>query len=136
MFGGLAYFETKKLRHEVDDLKNTQQVIRHVLTESLSLINVTRMEVEENCHAINKIIGKMGELVKAWQNSVSGIVNRIAPLERFAIAYAQTQTNLNTLRDLVTAESNLFTNLHAQVEATTTKRAVVRRRGVPFFQDS
>ena len=67
-------------------MRSTQQVIRHVLTESLSLINVTRMEVEENRHTINRVIDKMGQMVKAWGHQVTDIVNRIAPLERFSIA--------------------------------------------------
>ena len=122
IFSGIAYFETKKIKHEVDILKSNQQVIRHVLTESLSLINITRMEVEENRHAINEIIRGMGKLVEAWQRSVRDIVNRIAPLERFALAYAQSQINLNKLRDLIIAETNLFTNLHAKIAKLSTKR--------------
>ena len=122
IFSGIAYFETRKLRSEVDDLKRTQNVIRHVLLESLSPINVTRMEVEENRHTINQIINKMDAMVEAWQRSVSGIVNRLVPLERFTLAYAQTQKNINTVRDLVTAETVLFTHLHAKISKLSTQK--------------
>ena len=80
------------------------------------------MEVEENRQTINQIINKMDKIVEAWQRSVTDIVNRLVPLECFALAYAQTQTNINTVRDLVTAETVLFTHLHAKISKLSTQK--------------
>ena len=122
IFSGIAYYETQRLKGEVDELRNNQQVIRHVLSESLSLINITRMEVEENRHAINKIINQMNMLVESWQTAHAAYVRRIAPLQRFVIAHAQIQTNLDTVRNLITAETDMITDLHAKVSKLSTQQ--------------
>ena len=46
IFSVIAFYETQILKTEVNNLQENQQVIRHVLKESLSLINITRIEVE------------------------------------------------------------------------------------------
>ena len=80
------------------------------------------MEVEENRHAINKIINQMNMLIESWQTAHAAYVRSIAPLQRFVIAHAQIQTQLNTVRDLITVETNMITDLHAKVSKLSTEQ--------------
>ena len=122
IFSGIAYFETQKLKREVDNLRSNQQVIRNVLKESLSLINVTRMEVEENRHAINRIIDEMGALVETFKKHYEDLSKSLGSLQSFVIAQAQIQTNLGSIRDLITAETAMIVDLHAKVSKLSTQR--------------
>ena len=45
LFSGFSLFSTYKLKAEVKSLRDNQETIRTVVAESLSLINLTRMEV-------------------------------------------------------------------------------------------
>ena len=65
------------------------------------------MELEENRHTINQIMNKMDEMVEAWQRSVTCIVNRLVPLEHFTLAYAQTQTHINTVQTVTKASGSI-----------------------------
>ena len=65
--------------------------------------------------AINKIIDELGEMVKTFNEVVE-------PMRRFVIVSQQTQTNINRVRDLVTAETMLIAELHRKVTKLSTKR--------------
>ena len=108
LFSGFSLFSTYKLKAEVKSLRRNQETIRTVVAESLSLINLTRMEVRENRLAINKIIDGMGDLVREFKGTV-------IPLRKFVITNNQMQTNIGKIGSLVAAESNLIAELHQKV---------------------
>ena len=113
--GGFSLFATHKLKTEVDALRSNQETIRTVLKESLSLINLTRMEVKENRVAINQVIEGMGQLVSAFHGTV-------IPLRKFVITTTLIQTNIGMVRDLVSAESDLVAELQEKVAKLATGR--------------
>ena len=115
IFSGVAFFKTMQLQKEVDSLRSNQEIIRNVLSESLSLINLTRMEVAENRVAINKIIGALGEFADTFNDVIE-------PMRRFLIVSQQIQTNINRVRDLVTAETSLMADLQGKIAKLSTKR--------------
>ena len=115
IFSGFSLFSSYKLKSEVNSLRQNQNTIRTVLKDSLSLINLTRMEVKSNRIAINQVIEGMGQLVSRFK----GIV---IPLREFVINHAQLQTNIGMARDLVTAESDLIAELQRKVAKLATGR--------------
>ena len=108
IFSGFSLFATHKLKSEVNALRANQDTIRTVLKDSLSIINLTRMEVKSNRIAINQVIEGMGQLVSTFEGTV-------IPLREFVINHAQLQTNIGMARDLVTAESDLIAELQQKV---------------------
>ena len=115
IFSGFSLFATYKLKKEVNALRENQDTIRTVLKESLSIINLTRMEVKSNRIAINQVIEGMGQLVSTFEGTV-------IPLREFVINHAQLQTNIGMARDLVTAESDLIAELQQKVAKLATGR--------------
>lgn len=47
------------IRNNINNLANNQQKITHVVKESLTLINSTRIAVQENRQQINEIVGSL-----------------------------------------------------------------------------
>lgn len=47
------------IRKNINNLANNQQKITHVVKESLTLINSTRIAVQENRKQINEIVGAL-----------------------------------------------------------------------------
>ena len=115
IFSGFSLFSSYQLKKEVKTLRENQNTIRTVLKDSLSLINLTRMEVKSNRIAINQVIKGMGKLVSTFEGTV-------IPLREFVINHAQIQTNIGMARDLVTAESDLIGELQRKVSKLATGR--------------
>ena len=115
IFSGFSLFSSYQLKKEVRTLRENQNTIRTVLKDSLSLINLTRMEVKSNRIAINQVIENMGQLVSTFKGMVT-------PLREFVINHAQLQTNIGMARDLVTAESDLIAELQQKVSKLATGR--------------
>ena len=93
IFSGFSLFSTYQLKKEVRALRENQNIIRTILKDSLSLINLTRMEVKNNRIAINQVIEGMGKLVSTFEGTV-------IPLREFVINHAQLQTNIGMARRL------------------------------------
>lgn len=47
------------IRNSINNLANNQQKITHVVKESLTLFNSTRIAVQENRQQINEIVGAL-----------------------------------------------------------------------------
>ena len=56
LFSGMSFVETLLLKNEANELCANQETIRHVVKKSLSIINITRIEVQENRNAINQLM--------------------------------------------------------------------------------
>ena len=128
LFSGFSLFSTYKLKAEVKSLRRNQETIRTVVAESLSLINLTRMEVRENRLAINKIIDGMGALVKEFKGTV-------IPLRKFVITNNQMQTNIGKIGSLVAAESNLIAELQQKVAKLATGQFIANYTTRPGIGD-
>ena len=115
LFSGFSLFTTRQLKNQVEVLKTKQVVMNMVIKESLSMINLTSMEVKENRVAINKVIQEFGVLVETFKK-VTGA------LRRFVITRGTIQTNLGKVRDLISAESHLIDGLHKKISTLSTGR--------------
>ena len=122
ILGGLAgvasvfsIFTTYQLKGEIRQLRENQVVLRSVIKDSLLMVNLTRMEVQENRVKINEVIDTMGSLIHQFEGEV-------IPMRKFLITNSQMRTNLGKLRDLVSAESDLMNELFQKVDKLATQR--------------
>ena len=115
LFSGFSLFTSSQLKSQVEVLKTKQVVMNTVIKESLSMINLTSMEVKENRVAIHKVIQEFGVLVDTFKR-VTG------ELRRFVITRGTIQTNLGKVRDLISAESHLIDGLYQKVSTLSTGR--------------
>ena len=115
IFSGFSLFTSYKLKSEVNALRENQDTIRTVLKDSLSLINLTRMEVKSNRIAINQVIEGMGQLVSTFKGAV-------IPLKGICYQSCPATNKHRHGRDLVTAESDLIAELQQKVAKLSTGR--------------
>ena len=116
IMGGIAgitsifsIFTTFQLKNEVRQLRENQAVLRSVVKKSLLMVNLTRMEVQENRVKINQVAEALGELIQEFDHTV-------IPLRQFTITSSLMRTNLGKLRDLVMAESDLMRELFGKID--------------------
>lgn len=54
-FGTLTRADLRKINEHINDLADNQEQIIHVLNDTLSIVNATRVEVQQNRHAIKSL---------------------------------------------------------------------------------
>ena len=68
LFGTATKSDVRVIRKGLEVLSTNQENLIHVIEDSLSIINITRIELTENRHAINNLSLIVGELDKKFTN--------------------------------------------------------------------
>ena len=72
LFGTATKSDVRVMRKGLEVLSTNQESLIHVIEDSLSIINITRIELTENRHAINNLSLIVGELDKKFTNITQG----------------------------------------------------------------
>ena len=64
LFGAASNKDLQKIKQAVQDLARRQNDQGHLLSDALSLINITRVDVEANRHAINDLVNATDYLLE------------------------------------------------------------------------
>ncbi|CAG2230956.1 unnamed protein product [Mytilus edulis] len=100
LFGTLTDSDVSAIKGNIRVLADNQNKLSHVLSENLSILNVTRIEVSENRHAINSLIGDLREIDSKLENVTEEFEKQIIDLENYIQKYVQL--------DLITGELKLL----------------------------
>ena len=119
LFGTLSTEDLDSIRRNVNALAQNQQKITHVLQESLSILNMSRIEIAENRKSINELLHAFAELNEDFRNvtvifnerifnldrhvamnSIIEGLSRLITEARFYIEHLQMQLNMLTLGHL------------------------------------
>ncbi|CAC5399406.1 unnamed protein product [Mytilus coruscus] len=100
LFGTLTDSDVSAIKGNIRVLADNQNKISHVLAENLSILNVTRIEVSENRHAINSLIGDLRKIDSKLENVTEEFEKQIIDLENYIQQYVQL--------DLITGELKLL----------------------------
>ena len=73
LFGTATKSDVRVMRKGLEVLSTNQESLIHVIQDSLSIINITRIELTENRHAINNLSLIVGELDKKFTNITQGL---------------------------------------------------------------
>ena len=73
LFGTATKSDVRVMRKGLEVLSTNQESLIHVIEDSLSIINITRIELTENRHAINNLSLIVGELDKKITNITQGL---------------------------------------------------------------
>ena len=85
LFGTLSSEDLDSIRRNVNALAQNQQKITHVLQESLSILNVSRIEVAENRKSVNELLNAFAELHEDFRNVIIVSNERIFNLDRHVV---------------------------------------------------
>lgn len=81
LFGTLSEEDISSIKSNIRVLAENQNKISHVLTENLSILNVTRIEVSQNRQAIHFLIGDLHEIDVKLENITQEIEKQLIELE-------------------------------------------------------
>lgn len=106
LFGTVSKSDLRKISRNINVLADNQETIIHVLNDSLSILNVTRVQVQENRHAIRQITEMIQTLDERLNYFVDSLKTYLTHLTDFILAYLQIDLMILELRENV--EKTLF----------------------------
>lgn len=106
LFGTLTKADLRKINNNINLLATNQEQIAHVLNDSLSIVNMTRVEVRENRHAINQLAGLVEHLDMELHLYVTKMRRYLVSVHSFLYTYTRFDMMLAELRE--SAEKALF----------------------------
>ena len=122
LFSGISFVETLLLRNEVNELRANQETIRHVVKKSLFIINITRIEVQENRNAINQLMKITTALGAKVQTDDFYIRVFLLPMQRFLYIYSQMTTNVEKIKQILDIETTLVETMKQKISHLTLNR--------------
>ena len=105
LFGTLSSEDLDSIRRNVNVLAQNKQKITHVLQESLSILNVSRIEVAENRKSVNELLNAFAELHADFSNVTIVFNERIFNLDRHV-----------AMNSIIEGLSRLFTEARFYIE--------------------
>ena len=115
LFGVVTEEQLEVVKGQVQSLVERQADIVHAIEESVSVLNVTRVELAENRHAINTITEVTRELRSKMEGATDQIVNTLLPFRQFVLTYFQIQLQLGELRDSLSRATTYITRIEMRL---------------------
>ena len=85
LFGTVSESDLRAISENVNALAKNQQKIVHVLKESLTILNISRIEIAENRDAINELITVFGRIQQELYNVTRIFNERMLYIERHVV---------------------------------------------------
>ncbi|ESO96062.1 hypothetical protein LOTGIDRAFT_160045 [Lottia gigantea] len=100
LFGTVSTDDLNVIRSNIDKLANNQQAIQHVVAESLSILNVSRLHISENRQQVNLLSDSLRNLDIKIKNVVRQFKKKLVSLEGFLHLYLRMKLVLDDLKNM------------------------------------
>lgn len=122
LFGTLSEDDLKNIQEHVNNLAVNQQNIAHVLDKSLSVLNLTRVQVSENRHSINDIVKTLHVIDKRLINVTQMLETRLTEMEHFITVYLQIDLVVEELKQGILKATLILEHLKNQLNVLSNER--------------
>lgn len=114
LFGTVSDADLGAIKRNVKRLSATQEGLKHVVRESLSILNVSRVRISENRQTINELEASLGQLDNQVQEVTAQLDNRLQTVEFMLPTYLQLDGIVEELKHFI---QNAFMSLeHLQLQ--------------------
>lgn len=117
LFGTLSEADLNDIRANLGTLASNQQEISHVLEKSLSLLNMTRVQVAENRRTINEVIDSVGEIDNELRAIRKQLSQAIYELQQFVHIFAKLDLMIEKFKTAIQRSTYYFLQLQVQINA-------------------
>jgi hypothetical protein len=101
LFGLASEEDLESIRSGVRNLAKNQAGISHVLETSLTLLNVSRVQISENRQTLNTLIGNMGELDTHLKSLASYMDKQVFEITAFLRVYLQIDLAMEEIKLMI-----------------------------------
>ena len=96
--------------------------LTHILKESISVLNVTRLEVKENRQKINEIIETIEQIEDNIVNITGQLQSQINSLEKLTVFTAQMNLIIDSIKNAISRSMYFYLHFQMQVQLITMQR--------------
>ena len=122
LFGTVSEDQIDAIQRNINHLAANQQNIVHVLKESISLLNSSRMEIAVNKHSINEIISTLSVIDVKINNVTEAIEKRFVEMENFIKMYLQLDLIIEELKQVTQKALWALQHLKLQLNMLSSER--------------
>ena len=112
LFGTVSESDMKTIRRKLKDVEEGQKVLAQVAKESVSILNVTRVELAKNRGTIDWLVGSMETL----QEEVGNVTDGLIELDNFVQQYFQLMAIITRVRQTSRTLITLLEHVRAQLD--------------------
>ena len=122
LFGVLTSTDIEKIQRNINTLAQNQLDLAHAFQESISVLNVTRLEVKENRQKINDIIDTIGDIEDTIINISNHLEQQLNTLERVVLLTAHVTRVIEEIKNAITRSMYFYLHFQIQVQAIIMQR--------------
>ena len=116
LFGTITEDDLDTVKTNINQMHRTQQEFAHVLTDSVTIVNITREQVMENRHSLNSLINSVQALDQEIANVTGALEEHITELEQFVQVYLQVDLAIETLKQAIQGAVMYLEHLSMQLD--------------------
>ena len=119
LFGTLTKNDLRKVYKQIDLLGDNQEQIIHVLNDTISVLNVTTVQVKENRHAIRTMTNELRNLNTRLFQQSNALRQHMRDLQEFLLTYLQLDLMLTEVREAIEKGMFYMENIKMQMDQLT-----------------
>ena len=101
LFGTVSELEVRKISKSVQEMKERQDAVLHVLKESMTILNTSRIAISENRQKINEAILSIGSLDNQLSRLAKTLDKELVSLEMFLETYLRLDHIIRDIQDKI-----------------------------------
>ena len=115
LFGTLTSADVKKIHHNINILAQNQIEMSHVVEESLSIVNTSKVQISENRQSINKLSTSINNIQERIYNVSQVLEKQVVQLEEFVQLYLQLDLIIEEAKRTVNSAQMYMEHLQLQL---------------------
>ena len=115
LFGTVTESDLRSVQNNVATLAQNQQEVVHVVKQSLTLVNESRIRIAENRQTINSLIEALTRTDSRLRNVSEHLARKIYELESFMRHYVEIDTIIADVREVITRMTIYVEHLQLQL---------------------
>ena len=115
LFGTVTESDLHTICSNVSRLAKSQEEIAHVVDENISVINITRVEMSENRHTLNKIIWSLVKVDVRFGNITQELEEEVFHIGQFVQLYLQLDSIIQAIRRTVWQANSYVEDVQLQL---------------------
>lgn len=115
LFGTVTDSDLDGIKSNIKVLAGNQDRLAHIVEESLTIVNTSRIQIMANRQAINDIVTSFIKVQSELQNVTEGLGKSIVEVETFLQFYLQADLALEEIKQLVNRMTHHLERVHLQI---------------------
>ena len=115
LFGTISDGDLHTIRRNIQTISNNQMRMKHIVAQSLTVLNVTRLEVSQNRKAINRIVSSLLYFENTIDNITSLMQQEINRMDLFIHLYYHLEISINEIKMMIQQATVQMEQLNLQL---------------------